>query len=416
MQTEPENKSVPAETERAEGGGRVLILKRNHKIVTLLYQGNRLLRADACDPQRAVLHHIYIGKVKNVVQNIQAAFVEFKPGRLAFLPLRDCKEPLLTNRAYDGRLIAGDELVLQIVSEGRGAKEVSASTNLSFSGRYLALAMGRTKAACSKKLTDSQRERLTAFAQEDPLFREACAKYGLLFRTNAGEAKELSALKEELRELLEAAERVGEHARHRTCYSLLWEPPAPWLKDLQDFYLGGAEKILTDDAALYEQTREYLEKFRPSGLPRLVLYEDPQLSLSALFGVEARLSEALSRKVWLRSGGYLVIEQTEALVSIDVNSGKYSAGKESGQTYFTINMEAAREIARQLVLRNLSGIIVIDFINMKDAEQKKELMECLQRETASDPIRTSVVDMTRLGLVELTRRKEKKPLWEQLER
>lgn len=132
--------------------------------------------------------------------------------------------------------------------------------------------------------------------------------------------------------------------------------------------------------------------------------------------MEARLSEALDRKVWLKSGGYLVIDKTEALTCIDVNSGKYT-GKKRGsaeETYFHINMEAAQEIGHQLLLRNISGIIIIDFINMEAERQNQMLLESLRRILEKDPLRTTVVDMTPLGLVEVTRKKGKKSLWEQL--
>lgn len=130
--------------------------------------------------------------------------------------------------------------------------------------------------------------------------------------------------------------------------------------------------------------------------------------------MEARLSEALERRVWLKSGGYLVFDRTEALTCIDVNSGKYVGKKNAEETYFEINMEAAREIGHQLLLRNISGIIIIDFINMQTEERRRLLMEALRSIVSGDPMKTVVVDMTPLGLVEVTRKKEKKSLWEQL--
>ena len=151
-------------------------------------------------------------------------------------------------------------------------------------------------------------------------------------------------------------------------------------------------------------------------MDKLVFYEDALLPLYKLYSVEARLSEALDRKVWLKSGGYLVIDRTEALTCIDVNSGKYVGKKSGDESYFHINLEAAEEIAVQLRLRNLSGIIIIDFINMKAKEKNRQLMNSLKKFLDKDPVRTSVVDMTPLGLVEVTRKKEKKSLWEQLRR
>ena len=149
-------------------------------------------------------------------------------------------------------------------------------------------------------------------------------------------------------------------------------------------------------------------------LSRLRYYADPSLSLSGLYNLASKRKEAFERRVWLKSGGYLVIEPTEALTVIDVNSGKYIGKKAARDTFRLINAEAAVEIARQLRLRNLSGIILVDFINMERKEDEKELMHLLALELKKDPIKAAVIDMTPLGLVELTRKKVRKPLREQM--
>lgn len=397
--------------------GRLLIVKRDDKILTLLYgDNNRLLRADASDCETTFLNNIYIGKIKNVSLQINAAFAEFTPGILCFLPLKDCKRPILTNRAYDGRLLAGDEIVLQIVSEKQKAKEACASGNLSFTGKYLVLTSGRRRIGYSPRLSEEQKKEIRAYIQNSSVFTETEQTYGIIFRTNVKELTEYSVLKQELSMLRREAEGVLEKAPHRTCFSLLKQSLASYLKNLQDYDTSCYEKIVTDDPSIYEEAKAYLERYQPSDLKKLVFYEDPLLPLSRLYSVEARLSEALDRKVWLKSGGYLVIDKTEALTCIDVNSGKYT-GKKRGsaeETYFHINMEAAQEIGHQLLLRNISGIIIIDFINMEAERQNQMLLESLRRILEKDPLRTTVVDMTPLGLVEVTRKKGKKSLWEQL--
>lgn len=395
--------------------GRVLLVKRQEKILTLLYNENRLVRANAYCPKEDVLDNIYIGKVKNVVQNIQAAFVEFSPGQLCFLSLLEAKKPIIVNRSYDGRIVAGDEIVIQITAEKQKAKEASADTNLSFTGKYLVLSTGKRQLGYSPRLSSVQKEQLKVFVQNNPCFARAGIDYGLVFRTNIGELKDFSILEQELQVLEQELQTVLQTAGCRTCYSCLRKSPPVYLKSLKDFYSKDYEKIITDDAMLYEEAKQYLMKHQRDDLEKLSFYEDALLPLSKLYSVESRLAEALNRKVWMKSGGYLVIDKTEALTCIDVNSGKAIGKKSKSETCFQINMEAAREIAIQLKLRNISGIIIIDFINMDKESQNKALIKHLKEILSEDSVKTVVVDMTPLGLVEVTRKKEKKSLWEQLQ-
>jgi len=399
-----------------EEDGRVVLVRRQGKILTLLYRGNRLMRAGACNRESAVLDNIYVGKVKNVVKNIQAAFVEFAPGRLCFLPLRECGELTLLGRAWDGRLLAGDELAVQIRTESQKSKEAGATTNLSFTGRYAVLTLTKKGQICySRRLLEQQRERLMHFARQSALLSSLKERYGILLRTNAGFLTEFAPLEEELARLSQEADTVQKIAGCRTCYSLLWKAPAAYLKNLRDLNGLDYSRIVTDDAEIFRETKAYLEHCQPDDVSKLHFYEDELLPLCKLYSVEARLSEALERKVWLKSGAYIVIDRTEALTCIDVNSGKYAGKKDREETYFQVNLEAAQEIGRQLLLRNISGIIVIDFINMEDTGKSRELLGQFRKIVAQDPVQTDVVDMTPLGLVEVTRKREKKPLWEQLQ-
>ena len=173
------------------------------------------------------------------------------------------------------------------------------------------------------------------------------------------------------------------------------------------------QEIITDDAELFQELTEYLTDFQPDDLEKLKFYNDNLLPLKKLYSLETSLEHALSRKVWLKSGGYLVVDPTEALVVIDVNTGKYSGKKNLRDTIRKTNMEAAAEIVKLLRLRNLSGIIIIDFIDMELEEDRKELLSFLTQQAAKDPIKTTVVDITKLNLVEMTRKKVRRPLHEQ---
>ena len=173
-----------------------------------------------------------------------------------------------------------------------------------------------------------------------------------------------------------------------------------------------ADEIVTDQTDLFEELKRYLGEYQKEDLGKLRFYEDRLLPLSKLYSLNTVMERALSRQVWLKSGGYLVIDPTEAMTVIDVNTGKYSGKKNSAETIRMINLEAAEEIGRQMSLRNLSGIILVDFIDMDKKENREELLERMREICRRDPIRTTVVDMTALNLMEITRKKLKKPLME----
>ena len=173
-------------------------------------------------------------------------------------------------------------------------------------------------------------------------------------------------------------------------------------------------EIVTDDHEIYGVLQDYLTANQPEDLQKLRFYDKEQLGLDTLYGISRELENALRERIWMKSGAYLVIQPTEALTVIDVNTGKYVGHKKMRETFFKINCEAAAEIARQLRLRNLSGIIVADFIDMDEAEDRDRLMEFLGKELKKDPVKTVLVDMTPLGLVEITRKKVRKSLREQV--
>ena len=174
------------------------------------------------------------------------------------------------------------------------------------------------------------------------------------------------------------------------------------------------EKITTDKPEIYKRLQKYLSEHQPQDMEKLCLYVDKMVSLGALNNIKRELARALDTKVWLPSGGYLVIEPTEALTVIDVNSGRNQKKLEREELFFQTNVEAAKEIAAQLILRNISGICIIDFIDMKEKSRQEELMHILRMELKKDKIPATLVDITRLGLVELTRKKVQKSLREQL--
>lgn len=365
----------------------------------------------SCDieEERSLIGNIYVGKVKNIVKNIDAAFVEIKKGVLCFLPLSEAEGAIFTKTKETDKLVVGDELLVQVLKDGVKTKAPVVSTNLNFTGRYFVFTTKRKdELGVSNKLGEEDRKRLQAYAAT----KESDA-FGMILRTNAKNAstEELDAEYEYLKEV---HDKVVNFGVHKTVFSLLMQDEAPYIKQLRNIRQDELEEIITDDKEIYEQAYEFLKSHQPADLDKLRMYEDASYSLWNLYGLETLLDDATRTRVWLKSGGYLVIEPTEALTVIDVNTGKYEGGKNADATFVKINQEAAVETAKQLRLRNISGIIIIDFIDMKTEADKLDVLSALNKELKKDPVKATLVDMTKLNLAEVTRKKVKKSLREQL--
>lgn len=359
--------------------------------------------------EKPQLGDIYVGKVQNIVPNIQAAFVEIKKGLACYYPLTEKCKPLFTNKIGKKPLCIGDELLVQLSKEAVKTKVPSVSGKLNFTGKYAVLTYGDTRIGFSSKLPKAQKERLRPIVEE-----YMGDSYGFIVRTNAGEAED-GVFRKELAHLVAEYEKVLSIGKSRTCFSCLKKAAPAYLTELRELYQSNLEEILVEDERLYCEVRDYLTEQQPEDLAKLRRYEDPTLPLHKLYSLETALDLALRERVWLKSGAYLVIQPTEALTVIDVNTGKCVNKKQTEDMWLRMNLEAAREAAYQIRLRNLSGIILIDFINMKKPEQTQELLKNLQKELKKDSIETILVDMTKLQLVEITRKKIRKPLKEALE-
>lgn len=236
----------------------------------------------------------------------------------------------------------------------------------------------------------------------------------MIIRTNARETSEEEILRE-YETLKGQMERICRYGTSRNCFSCLFQAPGDWIIELKQRSFHTLSQIITDHPGVHQEIEEYLRETDRKGRVALKLYQDPLLPLRNLYSLDSLMNELKQQKVWLKSGGFLVIQQTEAFVAIDVNTGKYGGKKTSDETFHLINLEAAGEIALQLRLRQLSGIILIDFINMNHPAFQKELMDYLQELVSRDSVKTQVIDITPLHIVELTRRKEKKSFQEQLQ-
>lgn len=364
----------------------------------------------SCDieEERSLIGNIYVGKVKNIVKNIDAAFVEIKKDVLCFLPLSEAEDAIFANPKKEPKLAIGDELLVQVLKDEVKTKAPVVSTNLNFTGRYFVLTTKRKdQIGISNKLDAEDRKRLLEYAEKKE------ADFGMIVRTNAKNAS-LEELDKEYEYLKEIYENVVNFGVHKTAFSLLMQDEAPYIKQLRNIRQDELEEIITDDQEIYDQAKTFLQEHQPGDLTKLRLYEDGDYSLWKLYGLETILDDATRSRVWLKSGGYLVIEPTEALTVVDVNTGKYDGNKKAEATFVKINMEAAAETARQLRLRNITGIVIIDFIDMKEEADKLDVLSRLNTELKKDPVKATLVDMTKLNLAEITRKKVKKSFREQL--
>lgn len=387
---------------------KLIITKWEDTILTTLVSGNEILRFQAEDgSERSLLNHIYIGKVKHVVGNINSAFVEIGNGQMAYYSLTENTSHHYAKPHSGTKLRAGDEIMVQVAKDAIKTKDPVLTSCFNFPGKYCVLTVGKNTIGFSNKIADEswkQEMKVRLEAEKD-------ADFGIIIRTNAKEAQPERIL-EEVRRLKERYRQVMTEGMYRTCFSLLYEAEASYIESVRDAYSAETEAIITDDTEIFATLKAYLEDAQPEDLKKLRLYEDTMVPLVKLYPIEKTLTEALGKRVWLKSGGYLVIEPTEAMTVIDVNTGKYSGKKNLRDTILKINLEAAKETARQMMLRNLSGIIIVDFIDMEMEEDRRLLCEKLSEYCAGDPVKTVVVDMTKLNLVEITRKKTRKPLHE----
>ena len=354
---EKEANQIRQDTDCAKGKLIFTVLRGRN--VALLVNGCGVAAVRVLRSASSKIGGIYLGKIQNVAKNIDACFVEIAPGELCFLSLKEAGVAHLTNRKADGSLKAGDELIVMVARDAQKTKRASATADFSRM-RQILIKNGTTPENASEVL-----------------------------------------------------QSLPEQAAHKVCLTCLCKPSEAIYEVLEQLADPGEyNEILTDDPEVFRKLSEGDHPLLKQ--KSLRLYEDPAISLRLLYSLERGLEAALDTKVWLKCGGYLVIEPTEAMTVIDVNSGKNESRKSGEDTYYQVNLEAAEEVARQLRLRNLSGIIIVDFINMAAKERQKELLDTLKALTSEDPQHPRIVDMTPLGLVEITRKKSHPTLAEQL--
>ena len=352
-----------------------------------------------------ILGNIYVAKVQNVVKNLDAAFVEIQRGVVCYYSLKENHHHFLNPKKTD-KVVIGDELLVQVTKEAIKTKAPLAGSELQLTGNQVIVTYGNGNVGVSNKLPKDEKTQAMKTVIESKLPEG----YGAIIRTNAYESS-IEALEQEFDRLLQKLAGIVEQAKFHKAYSCLYQERTPLAKLLDDYNNKDLVRIITDIPEIRNELAELLSEEEMNK----VEYFQPGLQpLYAIYRLDRDWKELTGKHVWLKSGAYLVIEQTEAMVVIDVNTGKSVNKKNREEHFLKVNQEAATEIARQLRLRNLSGIILIDFIDMEKLEHKEQLVNHLCKEIQKDRIQTSYIDMTRLNLVELTRKKVRKSLGEML--
>ncbi|MEA3194162.1 MAG: ribonuclease [Betaproteobacteria bacterium] len=360
---------------------------------------------------RGLVGSIYAGRVARVLPGMQSAFVDIGLERAAFLHVADIRGARESQKPIEKLLAEGESVVAQVVKDPLGTKGARLSTQISIAGRLLVYlpassAQDTPHIGISQKIADeggrqALRERLQELVPADE-------KGGFIVRTLAESAGE-----EELRADLEYLRALWQAVRERSLGAqpprLLYEDLSLAQRVLRDMVGGDTERVLIDSRETFQKLAAFAERYMPRVRGRLEHYTGER-PLFDLYDVEAEIERALSRRVELKSGGTLVIDQTEALTTIDVNTGAFVGGRSLDDTIFKTNLEAAQAIARQLRLRNLGGIIVIDFIDMASAEHQGAVLEELRRALSRDRTRITLNGFTALGLIEMTRKRTRESL------
>ena len=344
---------------------------------------------------KSLVGNIYLGKVKNVLPGMEAAFVSFGEEKNGVLYVADVSNSR-RNSKIEHLLNKDQEILVQVVKDAMGEKGARLTGQISFPGRYMVLIPNSNTKGISRRLPDEERGRL------DKIIRKIKPEgFGVIVRTAAEGVNEAS-LKSDIDKLIIEWEKVSKN-NQGSAPILIHEEPDISVKVIREHLGTNFKKLLIEGGKHFEEIKEYINETSPELNEILEAYND-ELDLFERYHIEDQIKKALDRKVWLPSGGHLIIDRTEALTVIDVNTGKF-VGKDSlEQTVYENNLEASEEIARQLRLRDIGGIIVIDFIDMESVKRQEELLNKFKQELAKDKTRTQVFNISRLGLVEMTRK------------
>lgn len=404
--------------------------------------------------------NIYLGTVVRVLPGMQAAFVDIGQSRTAFLHVNDMqrepraisknKDESITDTQVDShtdadvittdnltlsstasrqranllsvvgktliqhRLHEGQRILVQVTKDQLGSKGARLTTNVSLPSRYLVYLPSSDHIGISQRI-DSEEERTRLKTELSSLMQTVNLQGGLIART-AAERVPVDKLEEDIYYLVQLWRTIcarKQEMNHHQSSELIYQELSLPLRSIRDLVHADTEKVIIDDEKIYEQVRYFAKEFVPFVYERITHYTAEQ-SLFDVHRVEDDLRDALKRRVDLKSGGYLIIDQTEAMTTVDVNTGSYVGGRSLEDTVYKTNLEATHAIARQLRLRNLGGIIILDFIDMLEQEHKDDVLTSLQEQLTQDYAKTNITQVSELGLVEMTRKRTRESLGQQL--
>ena len=362
----------------------------NGTLVELIYEKKNSL---------PIVGNVYAGKIMNVLPGMQACFVDIGREKNAFLYYGDDKD----NNGNIVKPKMGSDVIVQVEKAEMGAKGAVLTKRISFAGKFLVVIPGDDKIGISKKITDSAERKII----KDIIEQLLPENYGIIVRTE-GKDKSYEIYEKEIKRLVEKSEGVLSKAEYAKAPSLLYTEINGVEKVLRDLYNENIDEIVVNSSLDYETLIKLCEE-KDISPKKIVMYES-DVPMFENYYVASQAKAAFSKHVWLKSGGFIIIEQTEACVVIDVNTGKYTGKADLQKTILKTNLEAADEIARQLRLRNLNGMIIVDFIDMKTEENRKILQKHLEEAVAKDRLQTIVVGMTELGLMQITRKKKRQSI------
>ncbi len=399
---------VPTESARKQ----MLVSANNHQTQIVILEGPVLVEHYvAKDESSSVAGNIYLAVARNVLPGMEAAFLDFGASKNGVLYASDVASSDRRNGGKNTKRIEdvlkeGDKVLVQVTKDAMGAKGARLTGIPSLPGRYLVLVPDSESVGISRRLPEGDRNRL-----RDVINTVRPDGFGVIVRTAAlyASAEELAA---DISRLTKQWTSIKSEADKGEAPRLIHEEPELLIKVIREHFTADFRKLMIDDKKSYDTVIDYLQSTAPDLVSKVHLYEE-EIPLFDRYHVDDQLKKALDRKVYLPSGGHLVIDRTEALTVIDVNTGKFVGSSTLEETVLQNNLEAAEEIGRQLRLRDIGGIIVIDFIDMETTENQQKVLRRLKENLAKDKTRTQVFEVSHLGLVEMTRKNVSAGLLEQ---
>ena len=385
--------------------------EQNNKIVALVENGKLVEKYEERLEQERLEGNIYLGKVENVLIGMQAAFVDIGTQKNTFIHIKDVipkisnetgnKNETLSKYDIKNYIHTGMPILVQVKRDSTNKKGARVSTHISLSGRFIVLMPNTQFITISKKIEkEEERKRLLELVKEN-----LPKGYGIIIRTSA-EGKQEELIKQDIERVIKQYEDILKKAQEYE-KNTKFEPQLLYKNDgivgklLTDLVDQNLMRIITNHTQIENYVKQFLIE---TGLEKKVKVELKQENVLQMYEIPKELEKANNRKIWLKCGGFITIDKTEALTAIDVNSGKYIGNKDLEQTVYTVNKEASIEIAKQLRLRDIGGIIIIDYIDMEKQETKQKVLETLEEALKKDRSKTQVIGFTPLDLLEMTRK------------